>query len=112
MVATGNPFTRPGPSALQENDKSSVVARNASARKRFQAKSATRLRDPRVLRSVREAPAFGAPLRRLAQDDAHGVKQVHRHADAAGGGHALAAQSEHSPHLKRDQRGRDELPWV
>src|SRR5262249_38170241 len=48
----------------------------------------------------------------LAQDDAHGVEQVYRYPDPAGGSHALATQAEHSPQLKGDQRGRHDFPGM
>src|SRR5262249_29557174 len=50
--------------------------------------------------------------RRLAQHDTHGVEQVHRHADPAGGGDALAGEPEHPPQLKADERGRNDLPGM
>src|SRR5215831_949402 len=56
--------------------------------------------------------AVAAASTRLAQDDAHGVEQVYRYPDPAGGSHALATQAEHSPQLKGDQRGRHDFPGM
>src|SRR5262249_60541379 len=44
--------------------------------------------------------------------DTHGVEQVGGHADAVGRGHGIAAKAEHSPELKGDEGGRNDLPGM
>src|SRR5262245_60239052 len=71
-----------------------------------------RIPNPSPYQGRERTERIAHPSSRLAQDDTHGVEQVDRYADPAGGGDARADEPEHSPQLKGDERSWNDLPGM